>query len=71
MVVLHHECPLEDVKHVGVLVEEQPIWTMLDGDAKEVVKWPEDLHGEFQLKSGNSATYKLRAGGSKDDIINI
>jgi hypothetical protein len=54
-----------------VLVEEQPIWTTLDGDAKEVVKWPEDLHGEFPLKSGNSAMYKLRAGGSKDDIINI
>jgi hypothetical protein len=54
-----------------VLVEEQPIWTTLDGDAKEVVKWPEDLHGEFPLKSGNSAMYKLCAGGSKDHIINI
>jgi hypothetical protein len=53
------------------LVEEQPVWTMLDGDAEEVGKRPEVLHGKFPLKSGNSATQKLRAGRSQDDIINI
>jgi hypothetical protein len=29
---------LDDVRRVGALVEEQPIWMMLDGDAKEVMK---------------------------------
>jgi hypothetical protein len=52
-------------------MEEQPIWTTLDSDAEEVVKRPEVLHGEFPLKSRNSATQKLRAGRSQDDIINI
>jgi hypothetical protein len=51
-----HDCPLEDVKRVDALVEEQPVWTTLDGDAEKVVKRPEVLHGEFPLKSGNSAT---------------
>jgi hypothetical protein len=50
---VRHDCPLEDVKRVGALVEEQPIWTTLDGDAEEVVKRSEVLHGEFPLKSGN------------------
>jgi hypothetical protein len=68
---VRYDCPLEDVKRVGALVEEQPVWTTLDGDAEEVVKRPEVLHGEFPLKSGNSATQKLRAGRSQDDIINI
>jgi hypothetical protein len=68
---VRHDCPLEDVKRVGALVEEQPIWTTLDGDAKEVVKRPEVLHSEFPLKSRNSATQKLRAGRIQDDIINI
>jgi hypothetical protein len=70
-IAVRHDCPLDDVKRVGALVEEQPIWTMLDGDAEEVVKRPEVLHGEFPLKSGNSATQELRAGHSQDDIINI
>jgi hypothetical protein len=68
---VRHDCPLEDVKRVGALVEEQPVWTTLDGDAEEVVKRSEVLHDEFSLKSGNSATQKLRAGRSQDDIINI
>jgi hypothetical protein len=51
-------------------VEEQPICTTLDSDTEEVVKRPE-VHGEFLLKSGNSATQKLRVGRSQDDIINI
>jgi hypothetical protein len=68
---VRHDCQLEDVKRVGALVEEQPIWTTLDGDAEEVVKRPEVLHGEFPLKSGNNATQKLRAGRSQDDIISI
>jgi hypothetical protein len=46
----------EDVKHVGALMEEETIWTMLDGDAEEVVKQPEVLHDEFLLKSGNGTT---------------
>jgi hypothetical protein len=69
--VVRHDCPLEDVKRVGALVEEQPVWMTLDGDTEEVVKRSEVLHGEFPLKSGNSATQKLRAGRSQDDIINI
>jgi hypothetical protein len=36
-------------------VEEQPVWTTLDGDAEEVVKLPKVLHDEFPLKSRNSA----------------
>jgi hypothetical protein len=51
-----HDCLLDDVKRVGAPVEEQPVWTMLDGDAVEVLKGAEVLHGEFPLKSGNSAT---------------
>jgi hypothetical protein len=51
-----HDCPLDDIRRVGALVEEQPVWTTLDGDAEEVVKWSDVLHGEFPLKSGNSAT---------------
>jgi hypothetical protein len=43
----------EDVKRVGALMEEQTIQTTLNSDAKEVVKWPEVLHIEFPLKSGN------------------
>jgi hypothetical protein len=66
-----HDYPLEDVKRVGALVEEQPIWMMLDDDAEEVVKRPEVLPGEFPLKSRNSAMQKLRAGRSQYDIINI
>jgi hypothetical protein len=46
-------------------VEEQPVWTTLDGDAEEVVKRSEVLHGEFPLKSGNSVTQKLRVGHSQ------
>jgi hypothetical protein len=46
-------------------VEEQPVWTTLDSDAEQVVKRPEVLHGEFPLKSGNSATQKLRADAVK------
>jgi hypothetical protein len=44
---------------------------MLDGDAEEVVKRPEVLHGEFLMKRGNSAMQKLCAGRIQDDIINI
>jgi hypothetical protein len=68
---VRHECPLEVVKRVGALVEEQSVWTTLDGDVEKVVKRSEILHGEFPLKSGNSATQKLRTGRSQDDIINI
>jgi hypothetical protein len=44
----------EDVKRVGVLMEEQTIRTTLDGDAEEMVKRPKVLYDEFPLKSGNS-----------------
>jgi hypothetical protein len=47
---------LEDVKHVGALLEKQTIRTTLDGDAEEVVKQPKVLHGEFSLKSENGTT---------------
>jgi hypothetical protein len=65
------DCPLEDVKRVDALVEEHPVWTTLDGDAKEVVKRSEVLHDEFPLKSRNSATQKFCAGRNQYDIINI
>jgi hypothetical protein len=39
-----------------VLADKRLVWTTLDGDDEEVVKWPEVLHGEFLLKSGNSVT---------------
>jgi hypothetical protein len=48
-----HDHTFKDVKRVGALMEEQTIRTMLDGDAEEVVKWPEVLHDKFPLKSGN------------------
>jgi hypothetical protein len=51
-----HDRMFEDVKHVGALMEEETIWTTLDGDAEEVVKQPEVLHDEFLLKSGNGTT---------------
>jgi hypothetical protein len=53
---IRHDHTFEDVKHVGALMEEQTIWTTLDRDAEEVVKWPEVLHGEFPLKSENGTT---------------
>jgi hypothetical protein len=68
--VARHDRTLEDVEHVGVLVEEQPIWMMFDGDVR-VVKRPEVLHGEFPLKSKNSVTQKLCVRCGQDDIINI
>jgi hypothetical protein len=48
-----HNRTFEDVKRVGALMEGQTIRTTLDGDAEEVVKRPEVLHGEFPLKRGN------------------
>jgi hypothetical protein len=50
---VHHDRTFEDIKHVGALMEEQTIRTMLDDDAEKVVKRPEVLHGKFPLKSGN------------------
>jgi hypothetical protein len=50
---VRHDCTFEDVKRLGALMEEQTIRVMLDGDAEEVVKRHEVLHGEFLLKSGN------------------
>jgi hypothetical protein len=68
---VRHDCTLEDVKHVGALMEEQTIQTMLDSDAEKVVKQPEVLHDEFPLKSRNGTTQELCAGCGQDDIINI
>jgi hypothetical protein len=52
-------------------MEEQTIRTMLDGDAEEVVQWPEVLHGKFLLKSGNGTAQELCAGCGQDGITNI
>jgi hypothetical protein len=68
---VRHDRTFADVKRVGALMEEQTIQTTLDSDAKEVVKRPEVLHGEFSLKSRNGTTQELRAGCGQDDIINI
>jgi hypothetical protein len=54
--VVRHDHTFEDVKHVGVLMEVQTIRMMLDGNAEEVVKRTEVLHGEFPLKSENGTT---------------
>jgi hypothetical protein len=48
-----HDRTFEDIKRVGARMDEKTIRTTLDGDAVEVVKQPEVLHGEFPLKSGN------------------
>jgi hypothetical protein len=40
---------LDDVHYIGALVEKHPVWTMLNSNAEEVVKWPEVLHHEFPL----------------------
>jgi hypothetical protein len=50
---IRHDCMFAYVKRVGALMEERTIRTTLDGDAKEVMKRLEVLHGEFLLKSGN------------------
>jgi hypothetical protein len=50
---VRHDHTFEDVKIVGALMEEQTIWTTLDGDVEEVVKRLEVLHGKFSLKSKN------------------
>jgi hypothetical protein len=68
---VRHDRTFEDIKRVGALMEKQTSRTTLNGDAKEVVKRPEVLHGEFPLKSRNSTTLELRAGCGQDDIINI
>jgi hypothetical protein len=52
-------------------VEEQLVWTTLNGDVEELVKRTKVIHGEFSLKSKNSATQKLRAGRNQDYIISI
>jgi hypothetical protein len=46
---ISHGCTLDDIQHVFALVEEHPIWTALDSNAKEVVKWPKNLHCKFPL----------------------
>jgi hypothetical protein len=48
---VHHDHTFEDVKRVGALMEEQTIRTTLNGDAEEVVKRPEVLHGEFPQRA--------------------
>jgi hypothetical protein len=35
-------------------MKQQTIRTTLDGDAEELLKQPEFLHGEFPLKSRNA-----------------
>jgi hypothetical protein len=44
-----HGRTLDDVQHVGALVEEHPIWTALNNNAQEVVKQPKVLYREFPL----------------------
>jgi hypothetical protein len=39
---------LEDVERVDALVEEQPVWTTLNGDAEEVVKRPVVFMANFR-----------------------
>jgi hypothetical protein len=46
-----HDRTLEDVEHVGALVQKQLVGTPLDSDAEEV-KRPQILHREFPLDAG-------------------
>jgi hypothetical protein len=50
---------LDDVHRVGAMVEEQPTWTVLDGDAEEVLKRPEVLHSKLPLQGSDGAAQKL------------
>jgi hypothetical protein len=59
---VRHDCTFEDVKRVGARMEKHTSRTTLDGDADEVMKRPEVLHGEFPMKSGNGMTQELRVG---------
>jgi hypothetical protein len=68
---VRHDRTFKDVKRVGALMEKQANRTTLNGDAEEVVKRSEVLHGEFPLKSGNGMAQKLCARCGQDDIINI
>jgi hypothetical protein len=44
-----HGRTLDDNQHVGELVEEHTVWTVLDSNVEEVVKRSEILHHEFLL----------------------
>jgi hypothetical protein len=46
---ISHGRMLDDVQRVSALVEEHPVWTVLDNNAKEVMKRPKVLHHEFLL----------------------
>jgi hypothetical protein len=66
-----HDRTLEDVERVGALIQEQLIRTLLDSDAKEVVKRPQILHHEFPLESENSPTQELHDGSCQNNVIYI
>jgi hypothetical protein len=65
-----HGRMLEDIQCVGVLVEDQPVFMMLNSDAEKMVKRPEDFHSKLPMYNRNSEVHKLRIG-SQNDIINI
>jgi type II secretory pathway component PulL len=46
---ISHGCTLDDVQRVSALVEEHPIWTMLNSNTEEVVKRSKVLHHEGPL----------------------
>jgi hypothetical protein len=52
-------------------VEEQPSRTMLDGDAKEVMKWLEVLHSKLSLQGSDGVAQKLQTGRGQNNIMNI
>jgi hypothetical protein len=60
---ISHGRTLDDVQRVSALVEEHPVWTVLDSNIVKVVKRPNVLHNEFPLWSRNSAAQKRRARG--------
>jgi hypothetical protein len=62
---------LDDVQRVGALVEEQPVQTMLDGGAEEVMKRSEVLHSKLTLQGSDGAAQKLQTERGQNNIINI
>jgi hypothetical protein len=62
---------LTGVVHGLQSVKEQPSRTMLDGDAKEVMKWLEVLHSKLSLQGSDGVAQKLQTGRGQNNIMNI
>jgi hypothetical protein len=68
---VRHVSPLQDVDVVLALVEEETLRLALGGDAEEVVKGPEVLHGEFPLKGDNRAVKEVGGGCREHNVVDV